>query len=146
MKTLAVAALAATLALSGCTTLQNARARIVRAPSTCVDQTVQVYFDPQSAELTPEGQAVINSAAASLRSCRVTAIDVLGLADAVGAPQANYELSQRRAQAVSHALAASGLPTAEFHIAAAGQAGARTSDGQAAPLRRRVDVMLHVRR
>jgi outer membrane protein OmpA-like peptidoglycan-associated protein len=146
MKTLGVAALAATVAMGGCTTMQAARARIVRAPSNCVDQTVQVYFDPESAELTPESQAVINSAAANLRSCRVTAIDVLGLADSVGAPQANLALSQRRAQSVSHALAASGLPTAEFHIAAAGQAGSMTSDGQAAPLRRRVDVTLHVRR
>jgi outer membrane protein OmpA-like peptidoglycan-associated protein len=146
MKTLAVAALAATVALGGCSTMQNARARLVRAPSTCADQTVQVYFDPESAELTPEGLAVITSAAANLRPCRVTAVEVLGLADAVGAPQANMALSQRRAQAVSHALAASGLPTAEFRIAAAGQAGAVTPDGQAAPLRRRVDVTLHVRK
>lgn len=146
MKTLAVAALAATVALGGCSTLQADRARIVRAPSNCVDQTVQVYFEPESAELTPEGQAVISTAAANLRSCRVTAVEVLGLADAVGAPQANFQLSQKRAQSVSHALAASGLPAAEFRIAAAGQAGAVTAAGQAAPLRRRVDVTLHVRR
>jgi peptidoglycan-associated lipoprotein len=144
MKTLAVAALAATVALGGCTTLQAGRARFVRAPSNCVDQTVQVYFEPDSAELTPEGQAVIDSAAANLRSCRVSAVEVLGLADAVGAPSANMVLSQKRAQSVSHALAASGLPAAEFRIAAAGQAGALSADGEARPLRRRVDVTLHV--
>lgn len=146
MKTLAAAALAATVVLGGCSTMQDARAKIVRSPSNCVDQTVQVYFEPESAELTPEGQAVITSAAANLQGCRVTAVEVLGLADAVGAPQANMELSRKRAQSVSHALAASGLPSAEFRIAAAGQAGALTAQGQAAPLRRRVDVTLHVRR
>jgi len=146
MKTLALAGLAATVALGGCSTLQGAHARLVRAPSTCVDQAVQIYFEPESAEVTPEGQAVINSAAAGLRRCKLTSIEVLGLADAAGPPQANLELSQRRAGAVSHALAAAGLPAAEFHIAAAGQAGAVTAGGQAKPLRRRVDVTLHVRR
>lgn len=146
MKTLAVVALAATVALGGCSTLQSARDRIVRTPPTCVDQTVQIYFEPESADLTPEGLAVINSAAANLQGCKISAVEVLGLADAVGAPQANMELSKRRARSVSQALAASSLPDAEFRLSAAGQAGSVTPEGQAAPLRRRVDVTLHVSR
>lgn len=146
MRTLAVAALAALAALGGCATLENARARLVRAPSNCVDQTVQVYFEPDSADLTPEGRSVIDTAAANLRACHVRAVEVLGLADAVGAPETNLELSRRRAESVSRALAAAGLPAAEFRIAAAGQAGAVTADGKAAPLRRRVDVTLRAQR
>lgn len=137
-------AAAAVVTLGGCSTVQNARARLVRAPARCVDQTVQIYFEPQSAELTHEGRLVIDQAASQARGCRVTGVDVLGLADAAGAPDANLELSKRRADAVAQALAANGLPAADFQIGAAGQVGAITADGRAAPLRRRADVTLHL--
>ena len=68
---------------------------------------------------------------------------MLGLADATGEAQANLELSKRRAQSVSQALADAGLPAAEFKVSAAGQAGALTNDGRA-PLRRRTDVIFHL--
>lgn len=143
MKTVMLAAVAAA-ALSGCTTIQSARARLVTTPARCADETVQIYFDPQSAELTPEGRLVIDQAAIGARGCRVAAIDVVGLADAAGAPQANLELSRRRADAVARALAANGLPAATFQVGAGGQAGAMTADGKAALLRRRADVTLHL--
>jgi len=146
MRTLTIAALAGLSALGGCSSTSRNRDALVRAPATCVDQTVQVYFDPWSAELTPEGRAVIQTAAANLHSCRIRAVEVLGLADAQGDPQANLELSKRRASSVSAALAAAGLPAAEFQLAAAGEAGAVTADGKAAPVRRRVDVTLKVER
>lgn len=141
----AAAALALAAALGGCAT-QSAREKLVQAPSNCVDQRVQVYFEAWSAELTGEGQKVIDNAAANVRGCRLIGVEVLGLADSVGAPGPNLELSQRRAQAVTHALAAAGLPPAEFRVDAAGQAGAVTADGAAAPLRRRVEVNLRVER
>lgn len=144
MLSAAVAAMTAATTLGGCATVQDARARLVRAPARCVDQTVQIYFEPQSAALTREGRLVIDQAAADARGCRVTAVDVVGLADAAGAPDANLELSRRRAEAVAQALAANGLPPAEFRVGAAGQAGAVTPDGRAAPLRRRADVTLHL--
>lgn len=141
-----IVATAALAALAGCTTLENARDAIVRPASACVDQTVQVYFEPDSAEVTDEGRAVIRQAAEQARGCTVRRIDVVGLADATGAPDANLELSGRRASAVTAALSASGLPTAQVHMAAAGQAGAVTADGAAAPLRRRADVILRLSR
>jgi outer membrane protein OmpA-like peptidoglycan-associated protein len=144
MRPFTVAVLAATAALGGCASMRDAG--VVRTAKTCVDQSVQVYFEPYSAELTPEGESVIKAAAANVKSCRVTGVDVLGLADAVGAPDANLELSQKRAQSVSHALSAAGLPGGEFHITAAGDVGAITVSGKAKPLRRRVDVTLHVSR
>lgn len=113
----------------------------VRA-SVCPDTSFQVYFEPDSADLTDEGLAVIATAAASARSCHVDGVRVVGLADAAGSPQANLALSEQRASAVSRALAANGLPPARFDQAAVGQAGAVTAEGELRPLRRRADVML----
>jgi outer membrane protein OmpA-like peptidoglycan-associated protein len=86
---------------------------------------------------------VISQAALGVRACKVASVEVLGLSDAAGAPGANLELSRRRAQSVAGALAANGLPPADFKVAAAGQSGAVTPSGQTAPLRRRVEVALH---
>lgn len=144
MRSLTVAALAATAALGACSTLRDSQ--VVRTPNRCVDQTVQIYFERFSSDLTPEGASVIKAAADAVRGCRIMGVDVLGLADAVGAPDANLELSEKRAQAVSRALTAAGLPAADMHLAAAGDAGALTASGKARPLRRRVDVTLRVAR
>jgi len=135
-------AAAALVALAGCTTARPKA--YVTAPARCADQVVQIYFEPQVAEITPEGRAVIAAAASQARGCKVTAVDVTGLADAVGAPDANLELSKRRAQSVAAALASAGLPPATFNLAAAGEQGAVTADGKARPLRRRVDVALRL--
>ena len=139
----ALMTLSPALVLGGCASVHDMHARLVRAPAACVDQTVQVYFEPRSAELTREGRAVLNAAAANTRACAVRGVEVLGLADAPGAPEANLELSRQRAAAVSAALAQAGLPPAEFRVSAAGAEGAMV-DGKAAPLRRRVDVTLRL--
>ncbi|WP_374469193.1 OmpA family protein [Phenylobacterium sp.] len=143
-RTAAVAALVA--GLSACATVERARDRIVRAPDRCTDRTVQIYFEPGVAEVTPEGRAVIRQAADDARGCEVRRVEVMGLADAAGAPAANLELSKRRAQSVTAALANAGLPAGEFALAAAGDTGAATPDGRTAPLRRRVDVILRLGR
>ncbi|HEV7383263.1 MAG TPA: OmpA family protein [Phenylobacterium sp.] len=132
------------LALGGCATRLTGRDRIVKAAPSCVDQTVQIYFEPESAEVTKEGRAVLRAAAAQSKPCKVASVDVLGLADGTGAAGANLDLSKRRAQSVTAALASVGLPAGEFKVAAAGQAGATTADGAAKPLRRRADVVLHL--
>jgi len=138
----AVAALA--LALTGCTSMQHGK-QVVRAPARCADQSVEVYFEQFSAEISKDGQAVIRAAADAAKPCKVTGVDVLGLADSVGGDTAsNLELSKKRAKAVTQALAASALPDATFKVAAAGEAGAVTAKGQAAPMRRRVDIVLHL--
>jgi peptidoglycan-associated lipoprotein len=132
------------LALGGCGTRLTGRDRIVKATPRCVDETVQIYFEPESAEVTKEGRAVLRAAATQSKPCKVASVEVLGLADSTGAPNANLDLSKRRAQAVTAALTSVGLPAGEFKVAAAGQAGAVTSDGAAKPLRRRADVVLHL--
>ena len=135
---------AAAVALAGCQTVRNARDRLVKAPPRCEDQTVQIYFEPDQAEVTPEGRRVITEAATLAQGCKVSRVTVLGLADANGEPGANMELSKRRAQSVTAALVSARLPAAEFQVSAAGQAGATTADGRNAPLRRRADVVLHM--
>ena len=131
------------LGTAGCA-MKTGRDRIVTAPTRCEDVTVQIYFEPDSAEVTTEGRAVLSQAATQAKGCKIDRIKVLGLADAAGAPAANLDLSKKRAAAVSSSLKATGLPDAEFDLAAAGQSGAITSHGDAQPLRRRADVSLEL--
>jgi outer membrane protein OmpA-like peptidoglycan-associated protein len=145
MKAFDVAGLGVGLVLAGCAGLGAPHGPLAAAGA-CADQTVEIYFEPRSAELTPEGRAVIDAAASQARACRVRSVEVLGLADAVGPADASFELSQRRAAAVTAALTANQLPAAEFRVGAAGQAGAKAADGERAPLRRRVDVTLRLSR
>jgi len=141
-QTIAIAAgLALAIGLSSCTTMKSARDRIVRAPKVCQDMTMPVYFGPNDAVITREGRRAIAAGAAQARGCQVDAVRVLGLADAAGDPAANLELSKQRAASVADAIQKAGLPAAEFEVAAAGQAGATTSDGQV-PVRRRADITL----
>jgi outer membrane protein OmpA-like peptidoglycan-associated protein len=138
----AVAVLA--LVLSGCNSMQTGK-QVVRTPTRCENQTVAIYFEQFSSDISKDGQAVIHAAADAAKPCKVTSVDVLGLADSVGGDSAsNLELSKKRAKAVTQALAASALPDATFQVAAAGEAGAVTAKGQAAPMRRRVDIVLHL--
>ncbi|MDO8799277.1 OmpA family protein [Phenylobacterium sp.] len=127
---------------AGCTTMTSARDRIVKREASCADVTVDIYFEPDSAEVTREGRAVLRAAADQAKGCQVDKVLVLGLADAAGAPAANLELSKQRATSVTKALTATGLPAGEIDLAAAGQSGSVTASGDNRPLRRRADVTL----
>jgi len=61
-----------------------------------------------------------------------------------GTPDSNLDLSKRRAEAVTAALADAGLPVGEFKVVAVGEKGAATADGRSRPLRRRADIVLHL--
>ena len=130
--------------LGACATLKPDRYRRADPAQPCADQRVAVYFESESSEIGPESRAVISAAAKPAKRCRVLNVEVVGLADATGAPGANLELSKRRAASVTAALAASGLPTKDLKVTAAGQAGATTADGKSAPLRRRAEVVMHM--
>jgi peptidoglycan-associated lipoprotein len=134
--------LAPILALAGCTTMTSPRDRIVQPAATCQDAVIPIYFQTGAAGLTADSRRVIAAEAQRARGCEVNSVSVVGLADAAGEPAANLELSQRRAQSVTAAIAAAKLPAAQFEVVAAGQAGAVTAQGQAAPLRRRAEITL----
>jgi len=142
MKTAIVASLTLVVGLSGCASVRSARDAIVRAPPTCQDVTIPIYFEPDAAQLTPEGRRVISSQAAQAKRCRIESVRVLGLADAAGDPAANLQLSKARAASVSDALKRAGLPSAEFDLSAVGQAGSLTPEGRIQPVRRRADITL----
>jgi peptidoglycan-associated lipoprotein len=71
----------------------------------CEDFAVQIYFESQSAKLTSEARSVLKGAEAMATGCKVASVRVVGLADAVGAPDANLALSKQRADTVTRALA-----------------------------------------
>lgn len=110
----------------------------------CEDFTVSIYFDQGAFRLTREARAVLDSAAARARGCTIGQVEVLGLADAVGAPDANLQLSERRAASVTRALNRLGFK--DVRVSAAGEADALTLRGADRPLRRRADVTVRLTR
>ena len=140
------AALAALLlALCACQTTSHRPARsLIQAPVNCTDINFPIYFEPSSAVITREADRLVLAAKEQARSCAVTGIVVVGLADTPGTPNANLELSLRRAKAVAAELHKRGFTQAEFREAAVGAAGASTAAGADRPLRRRADVSIHL--
>ena len=94
--------------------------------------------------MTREAERRIADASQRAIGCRVTGIDVMGLADAAGAPEANYLLSQRRAKAVAEALRQRGFTAVAPYEGAAGAINATSASGAERPLRRRADVSIHL--
>ena len=65
-KTWTIAALGAGLALAGCATTPPGGPRAKNeTPAACENLTVHIYFEPESAEVTDEGRAVLSQAATS---------------------------------------------------------------------------------
>jgi peptidoglycan-associated lipoprotein len=137
-----MAAMAA-LVLAGCASRPD-RDMIV-ADADCAPIRFDIYFATDQAELTPVAAEAVRMSAAKAAACRVDRVRVLGLADAQGGATANLNLSERRAQAVTTALEAAGLPAPVFEVQAAGDAGATTAAGANAPLRRRTEVLIEAR-
>lgn len=134
------------LALAGCasTPWKPTRASIERVQPACADFQVSIYFERDEHQVTREARSVLRSAQTLAKGCTVLKARVVGLADSVGSPQANLDLSKRRAVSVTQALTRAGFKQVEFDLAAAGEQGATTGAGMAAPLRRRADVFFHM--
>lgn len=130
------------LALGGC---QGWGEKLTR-DNRCGPVSAEIYFEPDSAELGPDAHRLISATAQRAEGCVVEGVDVLGLADATGTPDANLTLSQARAATVTAALSQAGLPEAAFVTQAAGQLNAVTPEGVDRPMRRRVDIRLRLSR
>ncbi len=141
-----VAVLGAVGALWGCQSgpTTTAKGPLIQAPSVCTDFNFRIYFEPKSDVVTPQADKLIGAAQHRARNCDVTGVVVVGLADAAGDPNANLELSKRRADAVTDAMHRHGFNSVEFHIAAVGQTGATDESGDSRPVRRRADVSIHL--
>jgi outer membrane protein OmpA-like peptidoglycan-associated protein len=140
-----LAATGACLVLIACESQpqRHAPAPSPRAGPFCADFSFPIYFDKGSDQLTASARAVVDASVRQIRGCRVSKIEVLGLADADGPKLRNLELSRRRADHVARALVGDGLPTPVFDIEAIGEAGAKAADGKPEPLRRRTEVVIH---
>ena len=131
---LAAVSVVSALTLAGCAT----PSRVART-NLCEDLKVSIYFDAWSSRITRDARQVLVEAAEMRTTCALGVVDVVGLADAVGDPQANLALSEQRAKAVTQALG--GLGFGIVRIEAAGAAGAATPAGELRPLRRRADLV-----
>ena len=131
---LASVSVVSALTLAGCATPSR-----VAQTNLCEDLKVSIYFDAWSSRITRDARQVLAEAAEMRTTCALGVVDVVGLADSVGDPQANLVLSQQRAKAVTQALG--GLGFGNVRIDAAGAAGAETQAGELRPLRRRADLV-----
>jgi len=140
--------------------VQEARAAITRGgPQMSVGERcenlrvpVMIYFEWDSARLTPEAMTILNLFAQQtmpqlnyLRSfCGLSKIVVAGHTDASASPQFSVGLSQRQAQAVVSALVTLGFPAQDMVAVGKGASEMRvpTAQGVREPLNRRVEISL----
>jgi outer membrane protein OmpA-like peptidoglycan-associated protein len=106
---------------------------------------VSVNFAFNKAELTPKAKAELDSLGAQLAGQKSYILQLTGGTDSVGSAQYNYDLSERRAQAVVQYLAAKyGVPAHRFYLIGLGRDQAVASNANAAgrAKNRRVEVQL----
>lgn len=75
-----------------------------------------VEFELNSAELTPEGEALLDEILLSLQELSHVPVEIAGHADASGTPEHNLDLSRRRAQAVLAYFVAQGEDPVRFIV------------------------------
>lgn len=122
----------------------------------CTDMGIEartVYFDFDSARLTPAAMAKLDSLVDIITSStQVDSVSIIGYADMIGSPQYNSRLSQRRAESVRSYLASKGyFNTAKTEVRALGEsapvsncAGVKGNELKACLWRdRRVEVELN---
>lgn len=123
-------------------TIQSAR-QILPAPSLSKHH-VEVRFDKGSAEVRAAAMQVLYGAAQELRGQRITAIRVVGHADASGRRAFNQRLSQQRAEAVADQLRKLNLQAPQITVVGAGEVsphGKKAKRSRAAE-DRRVEIVI----
>jgi len=101
-----------------------------------------VFFDWDSAELTPEAIEIIQTAALDAKNTGVARLLVVGHADRSGAASYNIGLSLRRSNAVKGGLIQSGIAESAISVEAKGETDplVPTDDGVREPQNRRVEI------
>ncbi len=102
-----------------------------------------LYFDTNSATLSPEAQSIVQQAAEAARHAQITHIAVTGHTDTVGTARYNQRLSDRRAAAVSQGLIGQGVSADEIAASGVGESdlAVPTANGVNEPRNRRVVIM-----
>jgi OOP family OmpA-OmpF porin len=108
------------------------------------EQSLLVFFDFDRANVTPQGEAVIQRVVEGYRRGATPRLVATGHADRAGTEPYNMTLSDRRANAVREALVRAGIPSDQIGTAARGEAQplVPTPDGEREPQNRRVEIML----
>jgi opacity protein-like surface antigen len=113
------------------------------APPPVAPKVFIVFFDWDKDVVTPEGEAIIEQAAAAYKSGAPVQLQVTGYTDRSGSPGYNQRLSERRANNVAKALAALGVPQNEMVVSGRGENDNRvpTAPGVREPQNRRVEIV-----
>jgi len=103
-----------------------------------------VYFDFDRADITAEGQAIIDQLLADVGSVGSVNISTTGHADRSGSEDYNMALSLRRADAVREALIAGGIAAEAITVAGRGESepAVPTPDGVKEQANRRVEIVV----
>lgn len=111
-------------------------------PPAVVPTDFLVFFDFDSAVLSPEAVDIVNAAAAGATATGTT-ITVIGNTDTVGSPEYNMALGQRRADSVAAQLIAAGF-TGVIVAESRGQESllVPTGDGVPEPQNRRAEILV----
>lgn len=117
---------------------------------TVIDVESDVLFDFDRSDIKPQANSVLARVASVIRQRRARSIAVEGHTDAIGTPQYNMALGERRADAVRDWLVHTGFPLTLFHVASFGAThpvapnvrpdGSDNPDGRR--LNRRVEIIL----
>lgn len=101
-----------------------------------------VYFDFDSAQLTPAARALLQRRANEADQVDLIEVIVSGNTDTAGSASYNERLSQRRANVVRDALVGYGIEASKIRIRALGESNLAkpTQDGVREPLNRRTEV------
>ena len=102
-----------------------------------------LFFDWDKANITAEGQQIIEAAAATFKSGPPLPVQVIGHTDTSGSAAFNQKLSERRAQNVAGALVQVGVPQGAMTVTGVGQNDLKvpTPDGVREPQNRRVEII-----
>jgi outer membrane immunogenic protein len=113
------------------------------APPPVAPKVFIVFFDWDKDVITPEGEQIIQQAAAAYKSGAPVQLQVTGYTDRSGSPGYNQRLSERRANNVAKALAALGVPKNEMVVTGRGENDNRvpTAPGVREPQNRRVEIV-----
>lgn len=116
---------------------------MVKPVSTAMSASFIVYFDHNSAELTPSANVIVGLATGVGMDAYASRAVLVGHTDTSGASAYNVALSQKRAQAVADAMLAKGMPAAEVRASHAGESDPKvaTGDNVREGLNRRVVIM-----
>lgn len=134
------------LLLAGCDGLDRDWGRAAGSPVPVpLPGPFVLYFDFDSAKVTPVGRKAVAAAAAVIAAAKPASIVIIGHADRAGPEDYNRALSMRRAESTADTLRQAGV-TVAMKIVVAGHGETEpqvpTPDGQPEPRNRRVSISL----